>query len=219
MVEPTPSGDITPRRSSSSLWLALGVVATGLVLIFTLGTTRPDAPASPAPAATSVPTPPPTAAAPRAAVAPPVDRPKVSDEAELDAWARKLAVPTKLAPAVLSAYGRAEMRMHGEAPNCHLSWATLAGLGQVQAVGSGPLPVPQQIWDRWSSRATNDAKPADQRNANDAAYTVARYLCSTGADLATAAGWWQTILGYTQSLPDTHDTLAAADTFASAKLP
>lgn len=143
----------------------------------------------------------------------------MSDEAELDAWARKLATPTKLAPAVLSAYGRAEMRMHGEAPGCHLSWATLAGLGQVQAVGAGPLPVPQQVWDRWSARATNDAKAADMRNANDAAYTVARYLCSTGADLATANGWWQTILGYTQSLPDTQDALAAADTFASAKLP
>lgn len=217
MVEPTPSGDITPRRSSSSLWLALGAVATGLVLIFTLGTTRPDAPASPDPSTTSAPSPPPAAAAPRSAVAPPVDRPTLSDEAELDAWARELAAPTKLTPAVLSAYGRAEMRIRGEAPNCHLSWATLAGLGQVQAVGAGPLPVPQQIWDRWSSRATNDAKPAEMRNANDAAYTVARYLCSSGADLATANGWWQTILGYTQSLPDTQDTLAAADTFASAK--
>ncbi|UIJ59038.1 hypothetical protein LWP59_34035 [Amycolatopsis acidiphila] len=219
MVEPTPSGDIAPRRSSSSLWLALGVVATGLVLMFTIGTTRPDTSAPPAPSTAPPPSPPPAAAAPRLAVAPPVDRPKLSDEAELDAWARKLAVPTKLAPGVLSAYGRAEMRMHGEAPNCHLSWATLAGLGQVQAVGSGPLPVPQQIWDRWSSRAVNDAKPADLRNPADAAYTLARYLCSTGADLATATGWWQTILGYTRSLPDTQDTLAAADTFAAAKLP
>ncbi|MTD54821.1 hypothetical protein GKO32_12635 [Amycolatopsis sp. RM579] len=195
----------------------MGIVATGIVLIFTLGTNRPVTTPPPAQAGPAPPSPPPAAAAPKPAVAPPVDRPTQSDEAELDAWARKLAGPAKLAPAVLSAYGRAEMRMRGEAPNCHLSWATLAGLGQVAAVGAGPLPVPQQIWDRWSARAVHDAKPADTHNAADAAYTVARYLCSTGADLSSAGGWWTTILGYTQSLPDTQDALTAADTFAAAK--
>ncbi|TNC29556.1 lysozyme family protein [Amycolatopsis alkalitolerans] len=214
MVEPTHPGDTKPRRSASTLWLALGVVATGLILIFTLGTTRPDSP-KPLPAP-GPPSPPPAAAAPKPAVAAPVDRPTKSDEAQLDEWARDLAGPTKLPAVLLGAYGRAEMRMREEAPNCHLSWATLAGLGQVQAVGSGPLPVPQPIWNRWSARATNDAKRADMRNVADAAYTVARYLCSTGADLSTANGWWSTILGYTQSLPDTRDTLTAADTFATA---
>lgn len=213
MVEPTPSGDTAQRRSWTSLWLSLGVVATGLVLIFTLGTTKPTVPAPPALS------PPPGAAAPRPAVAAPIDRPKLSDEAQLDAWARTLAGQTKLVPAVVSAYGRAEMLMRGQSPDCHLSWATLAGLGQVQAAGEGPLPVPKPIWDRWSTRAVNDGRQADPRNVADAAYTAARYLCSTGADLATANGWWQMILGYTQSMRDAEDTLADADTFAAAQVP
>ncbi|GAA5154518.1 hypothetical protein GCM10023214_09030 [Amycolatopsis dongchuanensis] len=199
------------------MWLAIGLVATGLVLIFTLGTTRPVT-------SEEAPTPPPAApapsvspAAPRPAAAPPADRPTRSDEAELDTWARQLAGPTKLPAALLSAYGRAEMRMRGEAPACHLSWATLAGLGQVQAVGSGPLPVPQPVWDRWNARATHDGKKPDQRNVADAAYTVARALCSGGGDLTTANGWWQAVLGYTQSPQDTQDVLNAANTFAAAK--
>ncbi|GHF45393.1 hypothetical protein GCM10017566_18050 [Amycolatopsis bartoniae] len=199
------------------MWLVIGLVATALVLIFTLGTTRPDAPAQSAPSPAPPVAPPPVVAAPRSAVAAPVDHPTRSDEAELDAWARSLAGPTKLPAALVSAYGRAEMRMRGEAPACHLSWATLAGLGQVQAVGSGPLPVPQAVWDRWAARATNDGKRPDQRNPADAAYAVARALCSTGADLSTGNGWWTTVLGYTQSQQDTQDTLTAADTFAAAK--
>ena len=95
--------------------------------------------------------------------------------------------------------------------------APLAGLGQVQAVGSGPLPVPQAVWDRWSARATNDGKRPDQRNVADAAYAVARALCAAGADLSAANGWWTTVLGYTQSPQDTQDVLAAANTFAAAK--
>lgn len=213
MVDPTPTG-IAPRRSPQSLLLVLGVVATGLILLFTVGTTKPGGGDAATPAAAP---PPLVTAAPKPAVAAPVDRPKESDEAELQAWTRRLAGPTKLAPVVLSAYGRAEMRLRGETPNCHLSWATLAGIGQVQAVGSGPLPVPLQIWDRWAARATNDGKGPDMTSDADAAYTVARYLCSSGADLATATGWAGAVMGLTQSEQDTTDMLAAANTFAAAK--
>jgi membrane-bound lytic murein transglycosylase B len=201
-----------------SLLLAVGVVATGLVLIFTVGVDKPGTPAAPQATATAEPLPPPPdVAAPRSAVAAPQDRPRASDLAELDTWARRLAPSTKLAPNVLAAYGRAEMWLRGEAPDCHLSWATLAGIGQVQAAGAGPLPVPAPIWARWSARATRDGKPADLRSVDDAAYTMARYLCSSGADLATATGWWHAVLSYTQSPQDTQDTLAATNTFAAAQ--
>lgn len=215
MVDPTPVRSEAPPRNPQSLFLALGVIATGLILLFTLGTTKPggDAPPPPAPVAA----PPVAAEAPKQAVAAPVDRPNVNDEPELAAWTRNLTGPTKLAPAVLSAYGRAEMRLRGEAPNCHLSWATLAGIGQVQAVGAGPLPVPQQIWDRWAARATNDGRKPEMTAPADAAYAVARDLCSTGDDLATAQGWFAAVNGYTGSAADTRDMLAAANAFAAAK--
>ncbi|KAA9157084.1 lytic transglycosylase domain-containing protein [Amycolatopsis acidicola] len=221
MDESTQPGDVAAsRRSPSSLLLALGVVATGLILIFTVGTTRPETPATPTPAApaTTQPlAPPPGATAPHAAVAAPADRPRASDIAELDTWAKNLAPATKLARPVLVAYGRAEMWLRDEAPGCHLSWATLAGIGQAEAAGAGPLPVRQDIWQHYGARAVADGKPADTTSPDDAAYTMGRYLCSSGADLATADGWWPTILNYTQSVPDAREIFDDADRFATAR--
>jgi membrane-bound lytic murein transglycosylase B len=221
VTEPTHPGDVerTPRhRSPSSLLLAAGAVATGLILIFTIGVAKPPSPAQPSPAPSSAAPASPPDAAPHAAVPAPEDRPRASDLAELDSWARRLAAPTKLAPKVLVAYGRAEMWLRGEVPTCHLSWATLAGIGQFEAAGSGPLPVSPEIWGRWSARATQDGKPPDPQNVDDAAYTTGRYLCSAGADLATGDGWWRAVLGYTQSVPDTRDILTATNTLAATPL-
>lgn len=194
------------------------MVATGLVLLLTIGIDRPEQaeqsgppPSQPAPS-----TPVPMGPAPNPAVAAPVDRPRESDLAELDSWARQLAKSTRLASNILAAYGRAEMWLRGASPGCHLSWATLAAIGQVQAVGSGPLPVPDAIWQRWSARAANDGKPPDPRNVDDAALAAARALCGDGADLSTGQGWWTAVLGYTQSLDGTRDILAAANDYAAA---
>ncbi|WAL66602.1 hypothetical protein ORV05_01940 [Amycolatopsis cynarae] len=230
MVEPTESvaadERTPPHRSWSSLLLTAGVVATGLVLVLTVGVTRPGAPrtdpaAGPGAiaAATTTPSLVPSAgaAAPRSAVAAPVDHPQASDLAELDNWARRLSAATTLSNAQLAAYGRAEMWLRGEAPSCRLSWATLAGIGQAEAAGTGPLPVPDAIWARFAARATQDGKPADRMNIDDAAYAMARYLCSGGADLSTAGGWWHTMLDYTRSEPRAAEILAAADTFAAAR--
>lgn len=197
------------------------MVATGLVLLLTIGTTRPDGAPQPVVASASgtaaVPSQAPAGPAPNGAVPAPQDRPRASDVAALDSWARRLAKPTQLPPNLLMAYGRAEMWLRDQEPGCHLSWATLAAIGQVQAVGSGPLPVPDDIWQRFAARATNDGKPPDPRNADDAALTAARALCSAGADLATNQGWWDAVLGYTRSPADTRDILAAATRYAAVK--
>lgn len=198
----------------------MGVVATGLVLLLTIGVTRPDqaiGPSQAESAATTQPFAPPAGAiAPKPATAAPQDRPRASDLAELDGWARRLAKPTQLPAGVIAAYGRAEMWMRDDWPGCHLSWATLAGIGQVQAAGAGPIPVPDQVWQRWSGRATGDGKPADPRDTDDAALTAARALCSGGEDLTTDQGWWSAVLRYTQSAADARDVFTAATGYASA---
>ena len=204
------------RLSRATLVPALAVVAVGLILLLTIGVSKPETagPSTPAPPAGAA-KPPVTAVAPAPAVAAPEDRVRVSDLAALDSWARGLASKTNLPADLVAAYGRAEMWLRGESATCHLSWATLAGIGQFEAVGSGPLPVRPGIWDRWAARATHDGKAPDARNADDAAYTVGRYLCSGGGDLATAEGWWQAVLSYAGSASDTREILTATDNFAT----
>ncbi|MEC3975965.1 murein transglycosylase [Amycolatopsis sp. H20-H5] len=113
-------------------------MVTALVLILTIGVGHqeepPAAASPPAPTlAAQEPKPQPGVAAPRAGLAAPVDRPKMSDQAELDAWSLRVSAKTKVPARVLAAYGRAEMWMRGQKPSCHLSWATLAGVGGVEA--------------------------------------------------------------------------------------
>ncbi|HWD01867.1 MAG TPA: murein transglycosylase [Amycolatopsis sp.] len=109
-------------------------MVTGVALVVTIGVHDPDpvaAPAPPAPSSFSVVPQRPQAGreAPRAGLAAPPDRPTASDQAELDAWATRVAGKTQLPARVLAAYGRAEMWMRRQKPACHLSWATLAGIG------------------------------------------------------------------------------------------
>ncbi len=125
-----------PRRYVGRIALSLGLVVTGVVLVVTIGVQNPDAPAEP-PAVQPVlaipqQRPQPGAEAPRAGLAAPVDRPQVSDQAELDAWATRVAGKTHIPARVVAAYGRAEMWMQRQKASCHLSWATLAGIGRVE---------------------------------------------------------------------------------------
>ncbi|WP_406638521.1 murein transglycosylase [Amycolatopsis sp. WGS_07] len=143
-ITPSPAGP--PRRYPSRIAMSLGLVLTGVVLVVTIGIENPDPPPPPAAAA-----PPPVAAkheprpqpgseAPRVGLAAPPDRPLVSDQAELDAWANRVAEKTHLDARVLAAYGRAEMWMQRQKPSCHLSWATLAAIGNLAFGTEKPGP-------------------------------------------------------------------------------
>ncbi|WP_326566238.1 murein transglycosylase [Amycolatopsis rhabdoformis] len=126
-----------PRRYVSRIALSLGLVLTGVVLVVTIGVRDPApppaVPVAAAPSSFSVPPQRPQSggAAPRAGLAAPPDRPTESDQAELDAWATRVAGKTQLSARVLAAYGRAEMWMRRQKPACHLSWSTLAGIGHL----------------------------------------------------------------------------------------
>lgn len=66
-------------------------------------------------------------------VAQPQGRSAASQPTTLTDWAGRVAAATGIpAPAVL-AYGNAELAMRTDAPDCHLSWATLAGIGRVES--------------------------------------------------------------------------------------
>ncbi|MFC4087188.1 lysozyme family protein [Amycolatopsis samaneae] len=109
-------------------------MATGVVLLVTVGLDRPPAEPPPKPAFTvEEQRPKPGEGVPRPGLAAPPDRPEVSDQAELDAWAARVADKTQVSARVLAAYGRAEMWMAGQKPSCHLSWTFLAGIGRVES--------------------------------------------------------------------------------------
>ncbi|MGW4482988.1 murein transglycosylase [Amycolatopsis sp. NPDC004368] len=215
---------------------------TGVVLVVTIGVRNP-APAVAPPAAVapvssfSVQPQQPVsgAAAPRAGLAAPPDRPTESDQAELDAWAARVSGKTQLPARVLAAYGRAEMWMRRQKPACHLSWATLAAIGHlatpsltVSATGDapavpdgsglGPLHFTQANWTKYAERANGDGKPANPQNLDDAAFTAARYLCSGGDDLATPSGWWRGMLFYNASVDYVQQAFSAADSYAAASV-
>jgi membrane-bound lytic murein transglycosylase B len=115
--------------------LTLGLLTTGAALMFTIGVTPHDKPSPPRKPTFAVQPqkPQPGAGVPRTGLAAPPDRPNVSDQAELDAWAEKLSTRTQVPARVLAAYGRAEMWMRSQEPACQLSWATLAGIGRVES--------------------------------------------------------------------------------------
>ncbi|HEX2130001.1 MAG TPA: lytic murein transglycosylase, partial [Actinophytocola sp.] len=54
-------------------------------------------------------------------------------EDPLRAWASRLAGPSEIPARALMAYGNAELVLRTEDPGCHLSWATLAGIGRIES--------------------------------------------------------------------------------------
>lgn len=51
----------------------------------------------------------------------------------LDAWTGRVTGATGIPVPALRAYGNAELAMRATEPHCHLSWATLAGIGRVES--------------------------------------------------------------------------------------
>jgi len=51
----------------------------------------------------------------------------------LEAWASRAGAAIDVPPRAMLAYGRAEIATRESQPSCHLSWATLAGVGRVES--------------------------------------------------------------------------------------
>lgn len=98
----------------------------------------------------------------------------------------------------------------------------LDGRGKVAAVpqvgggwarAEGPMQFLPSTWSQWGTDADGDGV-ADPQDLDDAAYTAARYLCASGQDLATAAGWGAAIRTYNHSDAYVQAVYDAATTYA-----
>jgi len=74
---------------------------------------------------------------PADSTAQPVGRPQPQADAggtdPLRVWAEQVAAQTGVPARALMAYGNAELVLSGENAGCHLSWATLAGIGRIES--------------------------------------------------------------------------------------
>lgn len=118
-----------PRPALARILLTLLLIALGLTLILTIGVRDGEDAATAAGSEQRRPQPH-VSVPSRAAPAPP-DRPRASDQAQLEAWAENVSADTGVPARALAAYGRAEMWLRGERPGCGLSWATLAAIAEV----------------------------------------------------------------------------------------
>jgi membrane-bound lytic murein transglycosylase B len=71
--------------------------------------------------------------APVDTAAKPQAKPRPHGVDPLRTWAGRLAEPTGVPARALMAYGNADLVMHRTDPGCHMSWATLAGIGRVES--------------------------------------------------------------------------------------
>jgi membrane-bound lytic murein transglycosylase B len=107
-------------------------------------------------------------------------------------------------------------------PDRPITGVTLDGRGKVAAVPDGaggyeralgPMQFIPSTWRQWGVDGDGDGT-ADPQDLDDAAYSAARYLCASGQDLATGAGWSAAILSYNHSDAYVEAVYAAAKAYA-----
>lgn len=58
---------------------------------------------------------------------------RVGTTETLSAWAIRIAAATGVPARALVAYGNADVQLKASQPSCHVSWATLAGIGRIES--------------------------------------------------------------------------------------
>ncbi|MBF4160288.1 lytic murein transglycosylase [Nocardioides sp. CBS4Y-1] len=77
----------------------------------------------------------------------------------------------------------------------------------------GPMQFLRSSFDPWATDGDGDGT-ADPLDLDDAAATAASYLCASGADLDTGAGWSGAVLSYNRSGEYVDLVRRTADTYA-----
>jgi membrane-bound lytic murein transglycosylase B len=80
----------------------------------------------------------------------------------------------------------------------------------------GAMQFLPTTWARWGVRANGDGAAPDPQDLDDAALSAAGYLCASGGDLSSAAGWWQAVLTYNESVTYGRNVFDGADAYAKA---
>lgn len=111
-------------------------------------------------------------------------------------------------PALDGSEGLAAIRSDAEGTARHGDPTWDRAVGPFQFIGS--------TWQRWGSDGDGDGV-ADPQDVDDAALAAGRYLCASGADLRTGAGWNAAIHSYNHSDAYVAAVLAAATRHASAR--
>lgn len=78
----------------------------------------------------------------------------------------------------------------------------------------GPLQFIPSTWRQWAADGDGDGR-ADPQDLDDAALAAAHYLCASGGDLSTGAGWSAAIYSYNHSAAYVRSVYAAAQAYAA----
>lgn len=258
-----PAPEPPPRRRLGWLILLVAALIAGVtVVVIGVNRSEPLTPPAAPPPGFEVPE---LNAAPRATVPTATAVAQGRTGTSLSAWATRLSEKTEIPARSLVAYAQAEIAVRTTDPDCHINWATLAGVGRVESHhgryggsdigGDGKLTPPiigipldgspgvraipdtdggrldgdttwdravgamqflPTTWARWGMRAGTDGAAPDPQDIDDAALSAARYLCASGGDLSSAAGWWQAVLTYNESVTYGRNVFDGADAYAKA---
>lgn len=137
--EAEPDYESRRRAAIGRSVVGLALLVTGVVLILTIGISKPDRGEKPDDDSFRIVQlrPEPDSRVPRSGLPAPVDRPHASDAKQLAAWASQVAEVTDIPARALEAYGRTEMWLRSESPRCRLAWTTLAGIGRAESRHGG----------------------------------------------------------------------------------
>ncbi|MFI5606293.1 C40 family peptidase [Amycolatopsis sp. NPDC051903] len=205
MTPPEPEHDAVPAaRSWARGALHRGLVALPLVAgLVTAGwlVADGDQPVPPAPVAAAAVTGPSVlqVSAPVQAQEPGQGASGGGGKTPLEQWADSLSGPLDIPAAALMGYAGGELALRSEDPGCHLSWVTLAGVGEASSdhgrQGANPLGLSSAMWQKYGSKIPGVGKPA-LTDAASASVAAGRALCASGADLSAGTGWWKSIAAY-----------------------
>jgi membrane-bound lytic murein transglycosylase B len=80
----------------------------------------------------------------------------------------------------------------------------------------GAMQFLPTTWERWGARAAADGAEPDPQDIDDAALSAARYLCASGGDLSSPAGWWEAVMTYNESVTYGQNVFSGAEAYAKA---